>query len=225
MHRDRIIPVVMLFPLCFSILLTRMASAEEQETKTSGMYLNLGGGTDIQIAGSETGVRPAVQVGVGSSWDWMSLDINLLWNTSLLHVGMWVTDHTGMPLVGGADYSGHLIGLLAYGRFYMTESTNTVRPFGVLGVGGNAFLIQYSGPSGTRPACNESETLGGIIIRGGAGLELSLVDYLSLDFTAAYSYTRLLGSIDCTSPEGSGSVEPPVNLHSINVVTTVKLSF
>lgn len=216
---------LMSFSLIPLLAICATASSAEKEDAASGMHFNLGGGADIQIAGSETGVRPAVQLGIGSRFDWISWDINLLWNTSILHVDMWATDYTGMPIIGGVDYSGNMIGLLAYSRFHMTDKTNTVSPYGVLGLGGNAYLIQYSGPNRIRPLCDESEALGGVIVRGGAGVEVSLVDYLSLDITAVYSYTRLIGSIDCPTPEGSGSVEPPLNLHSINVVTAVKLAF
>ena len=93
-----------LLPLTF---IDGLANGAETDVQSSGVYLIIGGGTDIQLSGLDSGVYPTIEAGFGYSWSSIALEIDLLWSMTDWDSFVPISDETGMPLLGGATYRSH----------------------------------------------------------------------------------------------------------------------
>lgn len=202
------------------LIISGSALGSDKGIQTSGIYLAIGGGADIQLKGLDDGLYPALEAGFGYSWSSFSVEVDLFWNMTDWDSPVPMTDPI-MPLIGGATYTGHVLGAILYGSFFPVKRSFGWNHYIKIGIGGEAILTEESIRPEFYTPCEESFTMGGLVARGGAGTEINVSESISLGLTLMYSYTRLFNGIECHPPD---DVETPANVHSVNLIVSMRLS-
>ena len=197
------------------------ALGSEKGVRSSGTYLVLGGGTDIQLSGLDSGVYPALEAGIGNYYNYIEWEIDFFWSRTDWDSNIPMTDETFMPLIGGASYSGNMFGAVAYVNYFPKGKSPSWNYFITIGFGGEFILTEESMGPGIRTPCEESFTMGGLLFRIGNGTEFMVNDRLSIDLAVMYSLTHIFHGIECHQ---SSEIETIEDVHSINIVVSMKLS-
>jgi hypothetical protein len=217
---SRSLACIILLPLFTSV----PSEASNKGIQSSGLYLTLGGGADFQIAGLDDGFYPAVEAGIGYYHNYMEIEIDLFWNRTDWDSDVPITDETFMPLIGGAEYSGNGFGAIVYANYFPKGKSPRWNYFITLGFGAEFILTEVSMGPGIRTPCEESFTMGGVLLRVGNGTEFMVNDWLSMELAVMYTFANIFHGIECHESIGVPKGIHDIDVHSIDVIASMKFS-
>ena len=201
------------FPLTIFTLFcpTGASRATEPSAVVSRPYVALGGGASVDLSGYFDITSPAMQVEVGFRWRRFAVEASMVWSelkwTAFPRYVCIAIYGTVCP---ANHVDGDLVGKVIQGRFYLFRPEHSMQLYLIGGLGGQ--LLTYKETHGR----SGNEWL--IMLRAGVGVETAFFGGISLDLSAIYSYTHLLGEPD-------PFLFFPRRLQNINLVGAIKYSF
>jgi len=215
-------PILFTVALGIFISAPQTAWSSDSSNVSTGPFVAVGAGTDVQLSGFDDGTYPSLHAGAGYKWSWIAVDVSFIWTTTEWHRDIALTDQYHMPLIGGWTFPGHMLGGIVCGRFYPVPQSYRMHPYLFAGVGAVATIIEDNMPSHLITFAKKSGSMWGLAFRGGVGIEIRVVWKVFIDLAVTYSYVHLLEEFDSTAPE---YLHSPERLQSINVSGAARISF